>query len=225
MTETPDGFTELDRCKCVALSTDSAKQLQSRAAIFDDLRFVLRTCDLLIRHFRGEVLPELLGSDGDAPLVEALWTAILIAYERCFSTGQRKSLQYSDLTCVDPSGNALKLHKHYEGMRNRHPAHSVNPFAQLQVVAVLSSASSRRRDVEGIRTLSLRHIAATEEEVVQLRVLVLQLLQHVANECNSLAKEKVLQEARDLDVEELYSQEEAYLRVPGPGEVWTSRGQ
>lgn len=215
----PEGFNEDDKCRVVPLETEKARYLGSRIAIANDLAFVLATCRLMIEHI--ETVSE--GEKEDSPLQQALWTSILIAYERCFSSGKRVSLQHSDLNAIDPSGGALALHKYYAAMRDKHLAHSVNPFATVKIGAALASKSSGRREVDGIAVMAIRHVAGTEEEVRQLGSLVSSLHSNVEAECEHLMDNEVLSEARALDIEDMYSREEMHFVVPDPEAANTGR--
>lgn len=110
------------------LSTADSTQLAHLAEIFGDLQFVLRCCELLIGQLAGP--PE--ASDDVA--VEALWTAALVGYVRCFS-GQRKGLRESDVPETGLSGQVEEFHKQLWRLRDHYASRHVNPRERITVAA------------------------------------------------------------------------------------------
>jgi hypothetical protein len=78
------------------LDTPAARELAGLAAIFDDLQFVLRGCERL--------LTELERDEPDDLLVEAVWTAVLSSYTRCF----REKKDGAKVSVTDFSGTGLQ---------------------------------------------------------------------------------------------------------------------
>jgi hypothetical protein len=89
-------------------------------------------------------------------------------------------------------------------MRSKHIAHSVNPFDQVKVGAVLSPPTGGNRGVQGVSTLSMRHIHDSLEGVGQLRLLARTALEVVAARSREL-EQKVLEESKEMPLDELYA--------------------
>jgi hypothetical protein len=102
----------------VGLDSDSAKILADLASILRDLEFVVGCCDRL--------LPMLEEKDRDAVTIEALWTAALVAYARCFASGKRFGLDENSFVGLE--GEVVAFHRWLLNLRNKHIAHSVNPL-------------------------------------------------------------------------------------------------
>ena len=162
-----------------------AQKLADLATIIQDLRAIMQTCSRL----KG-LLDE---NSKDSILIESLWVSALIKYARCFASGKRFGLSkdiYQKL-----QGEPIKAHQFYIDLRNKHIAHSVNPFEQMEVGLVLSSTNESDKKIIGVSTLAMRHIVSDKEGVNQLG-----LLSKIAQDkmC-SLAKdtqEKVLEEGK-----------------------------
>ena len=75
----------------VALDLPSARILADQALIIQDLQFVMECCKRLLNEL---VKPE---KDRDAVVPQALWSAALVAYARCFSKGKRFGLAAEDI--------------------------------------------------------------------------------------------------------------------------------
>ena len=146
-----------------------AKILADLLAIAQDLKSVMKTCSEL------KVLLE--KNLQDNLLIENLWTSALVRYSRCFASGKRYGLD--ETIFEDLQGEALKVHNMYIGLRNKHIAHSVNPFEQIKVGVVLSPKESQEKKVIGIATLSMKLITLNKEGVHQLGLLSKIILEKV----------------------------------------------
>lgn len=123
----------------VALDSPSAKVLADLGSVHQDLVFVTNCCERL--------LPLLEQEEKDAVLIQALWTAAVVAYTRCFVGDKR--LGIGEDSFVGLEGDVVELHRLVLSMRNKHIAHSVNPFEVVRVGVVLSPQSSPVRKVRG----------------------------------------------------------------------------
>lgn len=182
-----------------------SRNLADLGSILQDLTFTLEICKRLI---------QLLKDDSkDVVLVASLWTAALICYVRSFASGKRYGLSediFNDLT-----GDAIEVHKFYKNLRDKHIAHSVSPYEQVEVGLILSPKDSGEKKVKGVATLSMRYICTTIEGVEQLGRLATVLRKEVAR----LAKEcegKVLEVGKNLPIDELYSRARIRTVAPGP---------
>ena len=89
----------------VALDLPSAQVLADQASIVSDLQFVVECCKGLL----GELdKPE---EERDPVVPQALWSAALASYSRCFSKGKRFGLGPDDITSLPLEGEVMTFHK------------------------------------------------------------------------------------------------------------------
>ena len=188
----------------VEVQFEEARKLADLASIYQDLSYVV---DALER------LKVLLDEDSDDHvLIQSYWTAALISYVRCFSTGKRLGLSES---IFDSWDGAAEVHQFYRNLRDKHIAHSVNPFEQIVVGLVLSAARGEGRGVEGVATLSQKLIAETSEGVETLLRLAKFAHGVVARQAKEYEK-SVLEIGKNLAVDGLYSKASLRTVTPGP---------
>ncbi len=182
-----------------------AQKLADLAAIIQDLRAIMQTCS----RFKG-LLDE---NSKDSILIESLWVSALIKYARCFASGKRFGLSkdiYQKL-----QGEPIKAHQFYIDLRNKHIAHSVNPFEQMEVGLVLSSANELEKKIIGVSTLAIRHIVSDKEGVNQLGLLSKIAQDKICSVAKNTEK-KVLEEGEKIPIDELYEIARPRLVAPGP---------
>ncbi len=184
---------------------EDARKLADLVAITRDLGDVMNTCTRL-----KELLKD---NSKDHLLIESLWTAALVKYASCFTNSKRFGL--SELIFHELQGDPIGVHQFYINLRNKHVAHSVNPFEQMEVGAILSRPGTEEKKVIGVATLAMRHICSDLEGVHQLGCLSNVLMEKV----RALAKEcegKVLNQMRQIPIEDLYKRARLQLTAPGP---------
>jgi len=186
---------------------DEAKILSDLGAIAQDLGSTMKICSRLKKMLKEE--------SQDSLLIESFWTTALIKYARCFKSGKRFGLDESILDGL--KGEPHKVHKLYLDMRDKHIAHSVNPFEQMQVGLVLSPKDSSEKKVVGVATLSMRHIVPDVEGVHQLGLLSKVLLEKVC-EIAKQYENKTLEKGKTIPIDDLYKRARPCITVPGPEE-------
>lgn len=182
----------------VALDLPSAQLLADYASVLQDLRYVQECCKRLLKVLAE---PE---NQRDGIVLKALWSAALVAYARCFASGKRFGLSNENVQALPLEGEVSEFHQWLINMRNKHVAHSVNPFEIVKVGAVLSAPDAPQMQVEGIATLSMEYMLPDETGVRQLGGLAAALANQVAQR-GQAQQEIVLNETRQLNVEELSS--------------------
>lgn len=198
----------------VQVDYEEAKVLADYTLIFQDLTF---TVEILKR------LRQLLKENSeDRVLIESLWTTALISYARCFSSGKRLGLSEDIFKNKNLEGDPVGCHKHYVDLRNKHIAHSVNPFEQVAVDLQLSPPDSTKQEVLAVAVLSMRLICTDIEGVETL----LRLALIARKEVSKLAKEyedKTLEVGKGLPLKDLYSKARSRLIAPGPEDAGKAR--
>src|SRR4051812_36912397 len=106
----------------VKLRSPSAARLADLVSIHADLLFISGCCERLMAQL---ALPE---ESRDFVLIQALWSAALVSYRRCFSDGKRGGLTNADVRALGLAGEPIEVHQFLHQLRNKHVAHSVNPF-------------------------------------------------------------------------------------------------
>ena len=113
----------------VALDLPSAQVLADQASIVSDLQFVVECCKGLL----GELdKPE---EERDSVVPQALWSAALASYSRCFSKGKRFGLGVDDITSLPLEGEVMTFHKWAIGQRTMLTTHPTDPFDAAKVGA------------------------------------------------------------------------------------------
>jgi hypothetical protein len=181
----------------VALDVTSAQILADQASIIQDLQFVMDCCKRL--------LTELAKSEEDRdPVVpQALWSAALVAYARCFGKGKRFGLSTEDVRNLPLRGEVMKYHKWVLGERDKLTMHPADPFAAAKVGAALSPPDQAERRVEGIVILSTSHVLVDDTGVRQLGGLASELAKQTAEKAQA-QQDFVLADAQQLNRDSLY---------------------
>ncbi len=207
--------TDTTQLPTALLEGPRAKALADLGAVAQDLKFVMRCCTKLAREMRED--PD------DSVLLQALFTAAVITYARCFNSGKRGGLNDSDLTKLGLEGDPRGFHRQVMDMRSKHIAHSANPFEMTSVGAVLSPLEADPRQVEGIATFSVRHIAFDADGIWQLFEICKRLIDEVIAQRAGRLQADVLAEARDIPIDELYQRSSVRAQPPGPEAAGTQR--
>jgi hypothetical protein len=181
----------------VALDVPSAQVLADQALIIQDLQFVMECCKRLLTELAK---PE---EDRDSVVPQALWSAALIAYARCFGKGKRFGLATEDVRVLPLQGEVMKYHKWVIGERDKLAVHPADPFEAATVGAALSPSGRTERRVEGIVLLSASHVLVDDTGVRQLGGLASGLAKCTAEKAQG-QQDCVLADAQQLDIDSLY---------------------
>jgi hypothetical protein len=194
--------------RTVALDAPSAQILADDAGIIQDLQFVIECCKRLLAELDK---PE---ADRDPVVPQALWTAALVAYGRCFGKGKRLGLSNDDVASLPLQGEVMKYHKWLLEERSKHTAHSANPFETARVGAALSPRDKPNRRVEGIAILAISHVLVDDAGIRQLGGLASELAKQTADKAQA-QQDLVLADTQKLSIDHLY--ELPPLNVGAPG--------
>ncbi len=193
-----------DQNHVVEVTTPTARELADLVGIILDLEFVLEG----VRRLAVIDKPP-----QDVLIAQALWNAVLVAYARCFVGGRRQELSTSLFESLKPG--AAQAHQHIMDMRDKHVAHSVNPFDQVRVGAVLSPKSGTRHEVKG--TAHFRH------QLVGWDQKGLETFEYLASEAHAFAmrqfkdtETKLFDELCSMPIDDLYRQPDLRIITPNP---------
>jgi hypothetical protein len=182
----------------VAVDLPSAQILADQASIIGDLQFVMECCKRLLTELAR---PE---EDRDAVVPQALWSAALVAYARCFGKGQRFGLTAEDVRTLPLRGEVVKYHRWVIGERDRLTTHPANPFDAAKVGAALVPPGQPERRVEGIAILSTSHVLVDDTGVRQLGGLASELAKQTAEKAKQ-QQDSVLADVQQLNIDSLYT--------------------
>lgn len=191
----------------VALDVPSAQILADQASIVQDLQFVMECCKRLLTELAK---PE---EDRDAVVPQALWSAALVSYARCFGEGKRLGLTTEDIRTLPLQGEVIKYHKWIIEERNKLTAHPANPFDAAKVGAALSPPRQTGRRVEGIAILSTSHVLVDDTGVRQLGGLASELAKQTAEKAKE-QQDSVLADAQQISIDSLYRLPPLRMRSP-----------
>jgi hypothetical protein len=201
----------------VPLNGRRAGVLADLGAVNQDVKFVMACCARLVAALKDE--------DHDGVVAQALFTAAVITYARCFNTGKRTGLNESDVAKLGFDEDVLGFHRQVLDMRSKHIAHSVNPFEIISVGAILSPPEAENRKVEGIKIFTGRLITFDESGIKQLHEICKRLANLVIAKRAERLQTDALAEACEVEINELYSRQALGARVPGPETAGITRAQ
>jgi hypothetical protein len=193
----------------VALDVPSAQVLADQAAIIGDLQFVMECCKRLLTELAK---PEITR---DAVVPNALWSAALVAYARCFGKGKRFGLTTEDVRSLPLEGEVMKYHRWVLAERDKLATHASNPFDAAKIGAALSPPDRDKRQVEGIAILATSHVLVDDTGVRQLGGLASELAKQTAGKAQQ-QQEVVLADAQQLSLDRLYRQPPLDAGPPPP---------
>lgn len=191
---------------------EEALKLADVYSILQELKSVMETCTRLRQLLKAE--------QKDWLLIESLWTAALIRYSRCYASGKRHGL--SEDIYKDLPGDAVGVHRLYENLRNKHIAHSVNPFEQVKVGLILSSENSQEKKVMEVSPFLMKLVPTTDDDVRQLGALVKVLVNKLMKNGEQY-EEEALRVGRSLPIDELYSLPRLRTVAPGQNDAGKAR--
>jgi hypothetical protein len=192
----------------VALETPSAQLLADQAATIQDLQFVMDCCKRLLTELATAE------EDREPVLPQALWSAALVAYARCFSKGKRLGLTTDDVRDLPLHGAVMKFHKWVLDERNKLTVHPANPFETARVGAALSPPEQGERRVAGIAIFSTSHVLIDDVGVRQLGGLASELAKQTAAKAQD-QQDAVLADAQQMNVDSLCQLPPLRTRPPG----------
>jgi len=190
----------------VALDLPAARVLADQISTIQDLQFVMECCKRLLTEL---VKPE----DEREPVVpQALWSAALMAYDRCFTRGKRFGLTADDVRSLPLEGQVLKFHNWIVEERDQLARHPADPYDVARVGAVLSGPDDR--GVQGITVLSASHILVDGAGVRQLGALASELAKQTAEKAQK-QESTVLAETQQISLDKLYALPPLPVGAPG----------
>ena len=193
-----------------ALTVTEAREAEELLGLYNDLDYVVRLAEMLTLLLRergqkkqSEGVREvpLYGPDeGDETYVQrALWEAALVAYGRCFHKGKRHCLN-ENVFEGQPEA-ILVWHRYFKNTRDKHVAHSVNPFEECVTGAHIVDRDTAPRLV-GVFNLHVQRSGESVETVDSLKQLAV-YVREVVERKRKEASGRLWRKAASLSPEEL----------------------
>ena len=180
---------------------EEAKEAEEWLGIEQDLALVARAsgraAEIAERKTpAGEGRPD---AGGDDMLEQSLWTTALIAYARCFGTGVRARL---DKSIYGDREDAIRWHDYFKNTRDKHLAHSVNPF---EVTATGIAVTGYRGEEPYVYDAASMHLTRAAEHSSTMRYLaeLAGWLQRHAQQKRHEAMQQVLRRGKELTREQI----------------------
>jgi hypothetical protein len=201
----------------VGLELPSAQLLADEIATIKDLQFVMECCKRLLAEL---VKPE---EEQDPVVPQALWSAALTAYDRCFAKGKKFGLSTDDVKSLPLEGQVVKFHEWVVDERNILGKHPTNPFDEARVGAVLADPGQGDREVQGVTVLSASHILVDGAGVRQLGALASELAKQTAEKAQK-QESVVAADAQQLGLDKLYTMTPLLVGAPSDEESSSEDG-
>jgi hypothetical protein len=133
----------------------ASKQVAGWAGIQQDLHAVKDMCSLAWDLMGGDINAVERADRMQMTMLHSLFTSALFTYARCFTHGQRTTMDESHVRKAtgDEADEAISTHRLYMDLRDKNIAHSVSPFEECQVGIVLTND-----DPPQVRTIAWTHV-------------------------------------------------------------------
>jgi hypothetical protein len=183
-----------------------AKECANWLAIMYDLCFVIDATERLCG---------LLTSDSqDNVIIKSLWSAALVSYVRCFTSGKRRT-KLDAAIFSDLPGDPLGTHQCYKDTRDKHVAHPVNSFEEIKIGILVDDGNPDGQwFIAGMGHMRLDRMCDSMEGVEQLRRLAIFALHCVESEVGRW-REATLEKARALKRSELVRLKSVRMKPQG----------
>lgn len=194
----PPGTDEVFR-----LDLEEARESEDYHAIYGDLDLVVN----MTRYIRGALLRQSPKPSGaSSPLstsemvLNGLWVAALVTYGRCFHKGKRRWL--GERIFEGEKEDILVWHRYFRDTRDKHIAHSVNPFEIHATGVHISDHDGDDPRVESVVTMHATRAGEPPDVVGYLEWLATYARDYVWKKHNE-ASRKVFNKAKSLSKEQL----------------------
>lgn len=163
-----------------------------------------------------DAVDRLLGMDMNSEenrcLIESLYISALVSYIRGFTSGKRATRLSTEV--FSKLDGAEAVHNYFKDIRDKHIAHSVNPFEQVKVGLRLTPKTSNKKEVISVGVLSLDRISECNENLVTLKRLISVAKEDLLQKISRYQKQ-ILDRAKQEDIAGLYEKSVLEIVVPG----------
>jgi hypothetical protein len=171
----------------IDIKDQSVKVLAEWGSVRDELRIAKKICESINRFSEDR--------DDEATIIDALFTAALIRYIRCFHpTGKRVSLSLDDVPI-----DLQEAHQYFKNIRDKHVTHSVNSYEKAYVEAYIEIENGERKPIDRLLTGSER-VVFNKRQADFLNLILRDLLDAVTKKMEA-AQQDALKVVNILDEE------------------------
>ena len=181
----------------VDFSVKEAQRLADLASIEVDLKTVEEICDRSLAETQKSL------DLGATVLLDALCTAAIVRYGRCFTSGVRERLPDNLIGQLPQTDQ--DAHHFFKDLRDKWVAHSVNAFEDTHVVAYLTPEELGPKSVSSISALPDRVLCLSVNDMLRLKKLAAAVRETVAKLMED-ENQNVLIYARSLPPQQFYTQ-------------------
>lgn len=185
------------------LDAPVATALADLASIFEELTMVLRCSERLLAEI-GK------GEQAEQPVIEALWTTVLLCYARAFAPNERgMGLTEQDLGETGLEGDVVEWHQMLGKMRTHYVSAETNP-REAFTVGITQGADDRPSGVAVMSSVSPQLDELTVRQTGSIAYALSQLVdQRMKNQ-----QEAVLSSAEKMRTEDLNALRPVELTTP-----------
>lgn len=194
----------------VEINCPDAEYLAAYHSIFRDLMVADDAIDRLLNIDMNSV--------ENRCLIESLYISALVSYIRGFTSGKRATRLSTDIFSMLEGAEAA--HNYFKNIRDKHIAHSVNPFEQVKVGIRLSPKASNKKEVISVGVLSLDRICESSENLLILKQLIAIAKKELLLKISQY-KKQILDQAKQENIDVLY--EKSVLEIVAPGGLEDAR--
>ncbi len=182
---------------------EEARESEDYHGIYRDMEFVVS----VTRELRGMLLQQgpqpsgvSMSASASENVLRSLWVAALVTYGRCFHKGKRR--WFDESIFEGQPEDILIWHRYFRDIRDKHVAHSVNPFEiHATGVQVVDHDGSSPRVERAMVAYMIR--AQEQPEVVGYLEWLAAYARDVAWKRHSEANKKLINKAKSLSKEQL----------------------
>ena len=192
------------------MDTPEFKKYGDLFSIMLELDSVMKICRFLIKNVDNNKV--------DPLIKESMWTTAVIKYSRCFKSGKRFGLKKDVFSGL--LGEPYKTHKFFMDMRDKHIAHSVNPYEQVNVGLFVDE---KKKKIIGVGCLHGRLIISSKDGVTQLGMLAKHIIIKLKERFEEIGKELEVFNS-SIPVEEILKRPRQNFVVACPDQANVPRG-
>ncbi len=149
----------MDNYTSYSFPVPQAARQASLVSMDIDLTGVISYCDYLLE--QSDI------SKFNFIVWEAMSSAAVVRYARCFSPGAREQLQHN---LLDGADSELRgAHEYFIELRSKHFAHSVNPFEETEVTVQIGDHFKFSKEITHINSVHGRKIGLSFSDPEQLK--------------------------------------------------------
>lgn len=180
-----------NKCPLLFADTQLARRLSGLTQIMDDLKHAKELAGLISSVEIGE-------------LQYSLWMSAVVTYGKCFANASGRKIKLEELHVSEACVDALSFHRDLLSLRNEFFAHAGDNDYEISNVGIILSPQIGVKEVIGVNHINVKKRSVTEEFIVPFCHLCDELYK-IVEQLGEKVHEKVFEEYKNMDIEELYA--------------------